>query len=110
MATKDIEASPSDIIPELSKSQQKKASRKAKDKKTKEDKKKVDEEVFKKTNVKEPRTKFDFLKKDLMKCKLIEEDIEDQFSFGDVCEDGAPDVKTSSKFFRKVTATDEECK
>ena len=114
----DVDDSLNAQIPGLTKSQQKKALRKIREKKLKDDKKKKEEakEAFKKSprtkngnkSTKEPKTKFDFLKKDLVKCGLYEDEIEDQFSFGE-SEDDLPTFKEGkSKFFRKPKSNDKD--
>ena len=107
-------------IPGLTKSQQKKAMKEAKEKKVKEDKKKMEEtkdasksgSKAKKDdkNTKEPKRKFDFLKKDLVKCRLIDDDIEDQFSFGENSDDDDQSFKPglNSKFFKNTPSNKDE--
>ena len=107
------EESKSPIVPGLSKSAQKKALKKAKDKKAKEDKKKASDskEDAKERKIQaEPKTRFDFLKKDLVKCKLNLEDIVDEFTFGDgPSDDNTLDVKAkNSKFFGHNSNSDDD--
>ena len=102
-------------VPGLSKSAEKKALKKANDKKAREDKKKVEaaknnpKSHQENKASKEPNVRFDFLKKDLVKCNLAREDIEDQFNFDDGNDDDVPALKihTNSKFFRKESTNEE---
>ena len=103
----------SPTVPGLSRSEQKKALKKAKDKKAKEDKKKASEfkeDAKEQKTQTQFKTRHDFLKKDLVKCKLNFEDIEDEFTFGDGPGDDDPvDMKAkNSKFFGHNSNSDDE--
>ena len=103
----------SPTVPGLSRSEQKKALKKAKDKKAKEDKKKASEfkeDAKEQKTQTQFKTRHDFLKKDLVKCKLNLEDIEDEFKFDDGPGDDDPaDMKASnSKFFGPNSNSDDE--
>ena len=87
--SESIDKSPNKI-PGLSKSQQKKAQKRAR---------KIRAEQSNNENDKYPKSKLNFLKKDLVKCGLELSDMDDEFEFGDISEDEFNGK--SSKFFRK---------
>ena len=103
----------SPLVPGLSRSEQKKTLKKANEKKAKVDKKKASEykeDAKEPTNQAQFKTRHDFLKKDLVKCKINLEDIVDEFTFGDGPDDDDPaDMKASnSKFFGPNSNSDDE--
>ena len=89
--TSPISAKGLSKIPGLTKSQQRKALKKAKERKNKADSMNIE-------NGKNPKTKLDFLKKDLVKCGLEISDMEDEFEFDNLTDEGP---FYSSKFFQK---------